>query len=125
MLGFSGDKYKGKGSEIEQEVTMKSWIGKNTAKTILRESKKFMQQCEHLPIKGKQTTTKTIKQVEQMKSDMTFLLARKCNVLVSFPQMHIEGSKVVLGKSHIWLPNCRIVDFETLVAIEEGREEPY
>lgn len=125
MLGFSGDKYKGKSSEIEQEVTMKSWIGKNTAKTILRESKKFMQQCEHLPIKGKQTTTKTIKQVEQMKSDMTFLLARKCNVLVSFPQMHIEGSKVVLGKSHIWLPNCRIVDFETLVAIEEGREEPY
>lgn len=104
---------------------MKSWIGKNTAKMILQESKKFMQHCEYLPIKGKQTTTKTIKQVEKMKSDMTFLLARKCNVLVSFPQMHIEGSKVVLGKPHIWLPNCRIVDFETLVAIEEGREEPY
>lgn len=104
---------------------MKSRIGKNTAKAILQESKKFMQQCEYLPIKGKQTATKTIKQVEKIKSDMTFLLARKCNVLVSFPQMHIEGSKVVLGNPHIWLPNCRIVDFETLVAIEEGREESY
>lgn len=103
---------------------MKSWIGKNTAKTILQESKRFMQQCEYLPIKGRQTTTKTIKQVEQIKRDMIFLLARKCNVLVSFPQMHIEGSKVVLGEPHIWLPNCRIIDFETLIAIEKGREEP-
>lgn len=104
---------------------MKPWIGKNTAKTILQESKKFMQQCKNLSIKGKQTTTKTIKRLDQLKSDMTFLLARECNVLVTFPKMHIEGSKVVLGKPHIWLPNCRIVDFETLVAIEDGREEPY
>lgn len=125
MPDFSRDKYKGKDSETEQEVTMESWIGKNTAKTILQENKKFMQQCKCLPIKGKQTTSKTIKQVEKMKSDMTFILARKCNVLVTFPQMHIEGGKVVLGKPHIWLPNCRIVDFETLIAIEEGREEPY
>lgn len=104
---------------------MKPWIGKNTAKTILQESKKFMKQCEQLPIKGRQTSTRTIKCVEQMKSNMTFLLARECNVLVTFPRMHIEGSKVVLGSPHIWLPNCRIAEFETLVAIEEGREEPY
>lgn len=84
-----------------------------------------MQQCGNLPIKGKQTSKGTIKCVERMKSDMVFLIARKCNVLVTFPQMHIEGSEVVLGKPHIWLPNCRIVEFETLVAIEEGREEPY
>lgn len=64
---------------------MKSWIGKNTAKTILQESKKFMQQCKNLPVKEKQTPTKVVKQVEQMRNDMTFQLARKCNVLVTFP----------------------------------------
>lgn len=29
---------------------MKSWIGKSTAKMILQESKRFMQQCEYLPV---------------------------------------------------------------------------
>ena len=104
---------------------MQSWIGKNTARIILQESKKFMQQCGNLLVRGKQTSVSTIKRIEKMKSDMVYGIARECNVLVTFPKMHIVGSKVVLDSPHIWLPNCRIVNFDTLRAIEEGKEERY
>lgn len=104
---------------------MESWIGKNTAKRILQDSKKFMQMCEKMPVKGKQTTGSTIKRIEKLKKDMIFYIAKDCNVLVTFPKMHIAGNKVVLDSPHIWLPNCRIVDFDTLRAIEEGKEDGY
>jgi hypothetical protein len=104
---------------------MSSWIGKNTAKAILRETRAMTERMNKLPIKGRKTSGQTQKQIEKMRSDMQFNIARKCNVLVTFPKLHIVGNKVVLGDPHIWLPNCRIVSFETLIAIEEGREEAY
>lgn len=104
---------------------MSSWTGKNTAKQILQQSREMTERMNKLPIKGKQTSRNTQKQIEKMRSDMQFRIARSCNVLVTFPHLHIVGNKVVLGDPNIWLPNCRIVSFETLIAIEEGREEAY
>lgn len=45
-------------------------------------------------------------------------LAQKCNVMVSWHKMSIQGQRVVLGEASIILPDCTIVGFEKLKEIE-------
>lgn len=45
-------------------------------------------------------------------------LPQKCNVMVSWHKMSIQGQRVVLGEASIILPDCTIVGFEKLKEIE-------
>lgn len=73
-----------------------------------------------LPVRGKRTAAADVKRIRKIVSDETYLIARECGVIVSFPRMRIEGERVVLAPPSIMLPNCRIVSIETLKEIEHG-----
>lgn len=74
------------------------------------------------PVNGRKTSTGTIKMIRKEIGDMTFRIARKCNVSVNYPRWSIQGKKVVLGDPSILLPTLRYVSFEELKAIELGYE---
>ena len=57
-------------------------------------------------------------QFEELKLDASYRLAQKCNVMVSWHKMSIQGQRVVLGEASIILPDCTIVGFEKLKEIE-------
>lgn len=48
--------------------------------------------------------------------NVTFRIARKCNVSVNYPRWSIQGKKVVLGEPSILLPTLRYVSFELMIA---------
>lgn len=87
-------------------------------KQIQAEEKRTQEYFRNLPIKGKNTSHQTIKQVRNIVSDMSFRIARSCNIMVSYPHMSIQGTQVVLGEPTIMLPDCSIVNFEQLREIE-------
>lgn len=87
---------------------------------IERESAKLTKRLNHMPLKGKQTSPEIVKRVKSEVSDMSFDIARACNVLVNYPRLSIQGDKVVLGEPTIMLPNCRLVNMEQLREIERG-----
>lgn len=60
----------------------------------------------------------TIKRIKELKLDASYRLAQKCNVMVSWHKMSIQGQRVVLGEASIILPDCTIVGFEKLKEIE-------
>lgn len=88
---------------------------------ILRESETLMARLNHMPLKGRKTSPEIVKRVKDEVSDMSFSIARACNVLVSYPRLSIQGDKVSLGEPSILLPNCRYVSLEQLKEIEEKR----
>lgn len=55
---------------------------------------------------------------KELKLDASYRLAQKCNVMVSWHKMSIQGQRVVLGEASIILPDCTIVGFEKLKEIE-------
>ena len=61
-----------------------------------------------IPVNGKRT------------SDNAYRIAQECKVLVGYPRMRIEGTKVNLGAASIMLPDCRLIDIEELKKIERG-----
>lgn len=77
---------------------------------------------EEYPVNGRKTNTGTIKMIRKEIGNMTFRIARKCNVSVNYPKWSIQGKKVVLGEPSILLPTLRYVSFEELKAIELGYE---
>ena len=85
---------------------------------IRKEEKRLQAVYEDIPIKGKETRSDTQKRVIQEMRQMTFLLARECNVLVNYPKLSIQGTKVVLGPPSIMLPNGKYVTYEQLKNIE-------
>ena len=88
---------------------------------IRQEEKRLQVVYEGMPIKGKDTRSDTQKRVLQEMRQMTFLLARECNVLVNYPELSIQGTKVVLGPPSIMLPSCRFVSYEELRDLEISR----
>lgn len=87
-------------------------------KQIKAEEEKIQELFINLPIKGKRTSTQTIKQVREIVFDMSYRIAQRCNIIVSYPRMSIQGTEVVLGEPSIILPDCQIVNFEQLREIE-------
>lgn len=83
-------------------------------KCIQAEERKLQEQFENLPINGRKTTRQTIKRIKELKLDASYRLAQKCNVMVSWHKMSIQGQRVVLGEASIILPDCTIVGFEKL-----------
>lgn len=88
---------------------------------IRQEEKRLQSVYDSMPIKGKDTRPDTQKRVLQEMRKMTFLLARECNVLVNYPKLSIQGTKVVLGSPSIMLPSCRFVSYEELRDMEISR----
>lgn len=88
---------------------------------IRQEEKRLQSVYDGMPIKGKDTRPDTQKRVLHEMREMTFLLARECNVLVNYPKLSIQGSKVVMGPPSIMLPSCRFVSFEELKDMEISR----
>ena len=84
------------------------------------ESSKLLKRLNRMPLKGKQTPPAIVKRVKNEVEEMTFDIARTCNVLVNFPKLTIQGSEVVLGEPTVMLQNCRLVNISQLREIEKG-----
>lgn len=89
-----------------------------THEVIRREEARLLRILEEYPVNGRKTNTGTIKMIRKEIGNMTFRIARKCNVSVNYPKWSIQGKKVVLGEPSILLPTLRYVSFEELKAIE-------
>jgi hypothetical protein len=90
---------------------------------ILKEQNAMDRKFNKLAINGRQTSKADQKRIRKIISDSSYQVSQECSVLVSYPQMRIEGRRVNLGEAHILLPDCRIVSIETLRDIETGRRK--
>lgn len=90
---------------------------------ILKEQNAMDREFKKLAINGRQTSQADQKRIRKIISDSSYQVSQECSVLVSYPQMRIEGRRVNLGEAHILLPDCRIVSIETLRDIETGRRK--
>lgn len=93
-----------------------------TYEVIRQEEARLHGKFETYPVNGRKTSVDTIKKIRQEIGNMTFRIARKCNVSVNYPRLSIQGKKVVLGDPSILLPTLRYVSFEELKTIELGYE---
>lgn len=93
-----------------------------TYEAIRQEEVRLQERVRSYPVNGRKTSTGTIKMIRKEIGDMTFRIARKCNVSVNYPRWSIQGKKVVLGEPSILLPTLRYVSFEELKAIELSYE---
>ena len=93
-----------------------------THEVIRQEEARLLRILEEYPVNGRKTNTGTIKMIRKEIGNMTFRIARKCNVSVNYPRWSIQGKKVVLGEPSVLLPTLRYVSFEELKAIELGYE---
>lgn len=75
-----------------------------------------------IPVNGKRTSVADQKRIRKAISDNAYRIAQECKVLVGYPRMRIEGTKVNLGAASIMLPDCRLIGIEELKKIERGGE---
>lgn len=71
-----------------------------------------------IPIKGKRTSAADIKRVLRIINNSSYQVAQECQIIVSYPYMHIAGTEIVLGEPLIMLPDCRLISMEELKKIE-------
>lgn len=90
-----------------------------TYEVIQKEEARLQEKIRSYPVNGRKTATATIKQIRKDIGDMTFRIARKCNVSVNYPSWNIQGKNLVLGEPTILLPSLRYVNFEELKRIEQ------
>lgn len=90
-----------------------------THEVIRQEEARLQGRFEAYPVNGRKTSAETIKKIRKEIGNMTFRIARKCNVGVNYPRWSIQGKKVVLGEPTILLPSLRYVNFEELKRIEQ------
>lgn len=75
-----------------------------------------------IPVNGKRTSVADQRRIRKVISDNAYRIAQECKVLVGYPKMRIEGTKVNLGAASIMLPDCRLIGIEELKKIEGGGE---
>lgn len=90
---------------------------------IYKEENAMLREFEKIPVNGKRTSAVDVKRIRKIISDSTYQVAQECQIILSYPCMHIEGQKVVLGEPTIMLPDCRLVNIEQLKDIELGRRK--
>lgn len=90
---------------------------------IFKEQNAMDREFGKIPINGRQTSQADQKRIRKIISDSSYQVAQECKVIVSYPQMHIEGTEVVLGEPLIMLPDCRLINMEQLKDIELGRKK--
>ena len=76
-----------------------------------------------IPVKGKRTYAADVKRIRNIISNSNYQVAQECQVIVSYPQMHIEGTRVALEEPLILLPDCRLITIKELEDIELGRKK--
>lgn len=79
-----------------------------THEVIRQEETRLLGRFEAYPVNGRKTNTGTIKMIRKEIGNMTFRIARKCNVSVNYPRWSIQGKKVVLGEPSVLLPTLLI-----------------
>ncbi len=89
---------------------------------IYKEQNAMQVEFRKIQIKGRRTSTADLKRVRSIISNSNYKVSRECNVLLSYPRMHIEGTEVVLGEPLIMLPDCSLVNIKQLQDIELGRK---
>lgn len=90
---------------------------------IYEEQNAMQAEFRKIPIKGKRTSVADVKRVRSIISDSNYKVAQKCKVIVSYPQMCIAGTEVMLGEPLIMLPDCRLINMEQLKDIELDRKK--
>ena len=90
---------------------------------IYKEQNAMQAEFRKIPVKGKRTSAADVKRIRNIISDSNYQMAQECQVIVSYPQMHIEGIEVVLGEPLIMLLDCRLINMEQLKDIELGRKK--
>ena len=90
---------------------------------IFKECNAMDREFGKIPVNGRQTSQADQKRIRKIISDSSYQVAQECQVLVSYPEMRIEGRKVILGEPLIMLPDCRLVSIEELQDIELGRRK--
>ncbi len=88
---------------------------------IFKERNAMDREFGKIPVNGRQTSQVNQKRIRKIISDSCYLVAKECQVIVSYPRMRIEGRRVVLGEPTIMLPDCRLITIEQLQDIEIGR----
>ena len=63
-----------------------------THEVIRQEEARLLGRFEAYPVNGRKTNTGTIKMIRKEIGNMTFRIARKCNVSVNYPRWSIQGS---------------------------------
>lgn len=87
---------------------------------IYKEANAMQREFGKIPINGRKTTQADIKRIRKIISDSSYQVAQECQVIVSYPKMHIAGKTVELDEPLIMLPDCRLVTIEQLKEIERG-----
>lgn len=87
---------------------------------IYKEENAMQREFEKIPVRGRRTSGEDLKRIRKIVSDSSYQIAQECSIILSYPWMHIEGQKVVLGEPMIMLPDCRLVNMEKLKDIEQG-----
>lgn len=90
---------------------------------IYKEQNAMQAEFRKIPIKGKRTSATDVRRVWSIISNSNYQVAQECQVIISYPQMCIAGTEVVLGKPLIMLPDCRLINMEQLKDIELGRKK--
>ena len=87
---------------------------------IYKEQNAMFHEFNKIPVNGKRTSAVDIKRVQEIISRSCYRVGRECGVHVGYPQMRIEGKRVILGEPLIMLPDCRLITIEELKKIELG-----
>lgn len=87
---------------------------------IYKEANAMQRQFEKMQVNGRRTSEADQKRIRRIILDYSYQIAQECSVIVSYPEVHIEGKKVVLGEPLIMLPDCRLISIEELRKIELG-----
>lgn len=89
---------------------------------IYKEENAMQREFEKIPVRGRRTAVADLKRIRKIVSDSSYQVAQECSIILSYPRLHIEGQKVILGEPTIMLPDCRLVNMEQLKDIELGRK---
>lgn len=88
---------------------------------ILKEENAMKRQFQKIPVNGRKTSAADLKRIRRIVSNSSYQVAQECQVIVSYPKMHIAGKEVVLEKPTIMLPDCRLITLDELKKIEGGK----
>lgn len=85
---------------------------------IYKEQNYMQAEFRKISVNGRKTSASDRKRIKKVISNSAYRVAQECSVIVNYPKMRIEGTKVVLGAPLIMLPDCRLVSMEELKKIE-------
>ena len=77
-----------------------------TYEVIRQEEARLQGRFEAYPVNGRKTSAETIKKIRKEIGNMTFRIARKCNVSVNYPKWSIQGKKWSWASLQFYFRHC-------------------